>query len=391
MRAWLNRNVIAMTVTSFLSDCAYEMVTAVLPSFLSAIGVAAAALGWIEGVADAISSSVKLGAGWWSDRVGNRKAIVVFGYALTAAPLGLFALATGWPLVLLGRSLSWLGRGIRGPLRDAMLSESVAPHWRGRAFGFHRSGDTLGAILGPLAGVALLSVLPAPDKAAPFRALFLLSLIPGFASAAVFAFVREPRRAAIRGLHLWKALRTLPPRYLRFLTGAGLFGLGDFSPALLILAAGAVTGARTAALLYAFRNVFYAASAFPVGWLSDRMDRQKLLAVGCALGALTAFATAALFRPHAPVVALAGVFAVAGIYMGMQDALEGAIPADLVAAESRGTAYGLMGAVNGVGDLVSSALVGTLWSLLSPIAGFTAAGALMLSGAFLMWWNARHA
>jgi len=192
---WLNRNVVGMTVTSFLGDAAHEMVTAVLPGFLGTIGVAASALGWIEGVSDASASFVKLGAGWYSDRLGHRKGIVALGYFLTGTALAILAVAVSWPLVLLGRVVSWFGRGIRGPLRDAMLSESVSPEARGKAFGLHRAGDTLGAVVGPLIGVGLLAFLPAPNAAAPFRVIFLLSLIPGVASVLSFVLlVRERRR-----------------------------------------------------------------------------------------------------------------------------------------------------------------------------------------------------
>ena len=126
--SWLNRNVVGMGLTSLLSDAGHEMATAILPGFLTVLGVSAAALGIIEGVADATSSFVKLGAGWLSDRLGHRKPITVGGYLLTGLSKGLFAFAYGWPLILVGRVLGWFGRGIRGPLRDAMLAiEDVYP------------------------------------------------------------------------------------------------------------------------------------------------------------------------------------------------------------------------------------------------------------------------
>ena len=156
---WLNRNVAGLTLTSFLADVGYEMVTAVMPGFLHTIGAAAAALGWIEGAADGLASFVKLGAGWYSDRIGHRKGIVALGYFLSGTALALFALAVSWPAVLVGRLIAWFGKGIRGPLRDAMLAESAAPEVRGTAFGFHRAGDTMGAVLGPLIAVDRKSVV----------------------------------------------------------------------------------------------------------------------------------------------------------------------------------------------------------------------------------------
>ncbi|MBM3774307.1 MAG: MFS transporter [Acidobacteria bacterium] len=391
--AWLNRNVAGMTLTSFLADVGYEMVTAVLPGFLNTIGVRALALGWIEGLADGAASVIKLAAGWWSDRIGHRKAMVAFGYFLTGTALAVFALAASWPLILLGRLVAWFGKGIRGPLRDAMLAESVPEHARGRAFGLHRAGDTAGAVLGPLIGVALLAFLPAPSAAAPFRAVFVLSLIPGLASvASLVALVRETRRSPQPHLRLWGATRDLPRPYLRFLAGVGVFGLGDFSHTLLVLAAaqllagplGAVRAGQLAALLYALRNLSYAGISFPVGALADRISKPGLLASGYVLGSLTALLTAVLFtfRITAP-GALAAVFALAGIYIGIQDALEGAIPAEMTPPAARGTAYGLMGAVNGFGDFAASVLLGALWTAVSPQAGFAAAGLVMLAGALL--------
>ena len=206
-----------MAITSLLADAGYEMVTAVLPSFLASLGVAAAALGWIEGISDAVSSFVKLGAGWYSDRIGHRKGIVSLGYFLTGTAFALFAAAVSWPLVLLGRVIGWFGRGIRGPLRDAILAESVTADARGKAFGLHRAGDTTGAIIGPLIGVALLAVLPHPNPSAPFRTIFLLSLIPGLASfASIVLLVRETRKPVNRELRFWSALRDLPKPYTVF-------------------------------------------------------------------------------------------------------------------------------------------------------------------------------
>jgi MFS family permease len=399
-RRWLNRNVIGMAITSFLSDTGHEMVTAVLPGFLLTLGIAAAALGWIEGVSDASSSFVKLGAGWSSDRVGHRKGIVALGYFLTGTGLALFAAAISWPLILLGRIISWFGRGVRSPLRDAMLAESVTPDVRGKAFGLHRAGDTLGAIVGPLLGVWLLSVLPHPNPSAPFRTIFLLSLIPGLASVFSFVFlVQENRRPANRLLRFWGAVRDLPKPYMRFLQGVGVFGLGDFSHALLILAAiqlltplyGAARAAEIAALLYVLRNAVYAATSFPIGVLADRMDKTKLLATGYLLGVLTAALIAASLAADDPsLVRLAAAFVFAGIYIATQDALEGAIPADLVPTESRGTAYGLMGTVNGVGDLTASVLVGSLWTAVSPAVAFDCAGGVMLAGTLLLISNRRR-
>lgn len=393
--SWLNRNVIGMAITSFCADVGYEMVSAVLPGFLASLGIAAAALGWIEGAADALSSFMKLAAGWFSDRIGHRKPIVVAGYFLSGTALSVLAAAVSWPLVLAGRMVAWFGRGIRGPLRDALLSDSTAPEARGRVFGAHRAADTTGAVAGPLLGVWLLSRLPHHhDPSAPFRTVFRISLIPGLLSCAAMLFlVQEKRVTGNRSRKLWRSLRELPRPYLRFLAAVGLFGAGDFAPTLLVMAAiqlltpqrGVVHAGQIAALFYVLRNLAQALTSLPAGFLADRMSKRLLLAGGYTLGGVTAFATAALFAGHTTALAPIGaVFLACGIYTGIYDALEGAIPADMIRSEDRATAYGLMGAVNGVGDLVASAMVGTLWTALSPAPAFCSAGVLMLAGGAAM-------
>lgn len=394
---WLNRAVLGMGLTSFLADAGYETVSAVLPGFLTALGAPAAALGAIEGVADAVSSFVKLGAGWWTDRLGRRKPLVAAGYALSGAAGAVFAAATLWPVVLLGRTAAWFGRGIRGPGRDALLAESVPAADRGKAFGFHRAGDTLGAIAGPLLGAALLAVLrphAGTDPAGPFRTLFLLTLIPGLGSALAFAvLVRERHRAPQPGRKLWASVAALPAPFRRYLLGIGVFGMGDFAPTLLVLAAttlltptyGVHGAAEVGALLYALRNGLYALASYPAGALSDRFGRRGLLAGGIALGGLVTLGFAALFAGgSASLPLLLLLFALAGVFVGIQDALEGAEAADLVPDPGlRGTAFGVLGMVNGIGDLFSSVQLGLLWQV-SPALGFAYAAVLMLAGAALL-------
>jgi MFS family permease len=396
MPKWLNRNVWGMTITSMLSDACYEMVLAVLPGFLPIIHVAAAALGWIEGASDAFSSFLKLFSGWYSDKLGRRTRMIVLGYLFTGTGLSIFAAAVTWIPILVGRIVSWFGKGIRGSLRDAMLSESVDPEFRGRAFGFHRAGDTVGAIIGPLAGVALLSLMPRafPDSTPdfPFRTIFLLSLIPGLSAPLVFAFlVKETARRPRPGMNLVASIRQLPRAFRRFLVGVGLFGAGDFSPTLLTLAAatllrsahGPVRAAQLAALLYVIRNIVYAGASYPIGALADRMAKLPLLSGGYFCEAMVSGAMGILFfrGNSATFPILAAVFVVSGIFAAAKDTLEGAIPPELTDPETRGTVYGTLGAVNGVGDLVASGLTGTLWTALSPVFAFWVAGSLMAVGA----------
>jgi MFS family permease len=394
--AWLNRNVVGMGLTSLLADAGYEMANAVLPSFLAVIGVSAAALGAIEGVADALSASVKLGMGWYSDRIGHRKPITVVGYFLTGVAKSIFAFAYGWPLILVGRLVGWFGKGLRKPLRDALLTESVPADARGKAFGFHRAGDTIGAIIGPLAGVLLLAWMQphATDMSRPFRTIFLLTLIPGLGSGLAMLFMVQETRRRPSPAKFWTAIRSLPKPYIRFLTGVGLFGMGDFAHTLMILAAtqllapkhSLTRAAEIAALLYVVHNVVYAGASYPIGALSDKIGRRGLLALGYVAGALTAAGIAIAFLKNWDSWEfLALLFALGGVYVAAEDALEGAMTADLITAETRGTAFGVTAAVNGLGDFVASTLTGFLWTAISPVVAFACAGVLMLSGAVVIY------
>jgi MFS family permease len=403
---WLNRNVFAMGLTSFLGDFSHEMATAVLPQFMQVIGASASVLGFIEGVADALSSFVKLGAGYHSDKIGRRKPWTVAAYFLTGVSQALFAFAFAWPLILVGRVIGWLGRGIRGPLRDAMLADSVDARDRGKAFGFHRAGDTAGAVAGPLGAYFLLTYLGAhvgvmdtfhrwlPSLAGasggPFRIIFLLTLIPGLLSVASMAFlVKEKRRAKNQELRLWGVLSSLPKDFRVFLLAVGLFGMADFAPTLMILRAttllepemGLTAAARLGALLYLVRNVVYAGASYPIGAFSDRFSRTGYLAVGYGIATITflgfMFATLSVWW-------LPTCFILAGVFIAWEDTIEGVAVRDYVKTEVAGTAYGVLGVVNGIGDFVSSFVVGLLWTSFGPKWAFSYAVVVAAAGTLLM-------
>jgi len=403
---WLNRNVFAMGLTSLLGDFSHEMATAVLPQFMQAIGASATVLGFIEGVADALSSFVKLGAGYRSDKIGHRKPWTVAAYFLTGVSQALFAFAFAWPLILVGRVIGWLGRGIRGPLRDAMLADSVDARNRGKAFGFHRAGDTAGAVAGPLGAYFLLTYLGAhagvmdtfhrwlPSLAGasggPFRIIFLLTLIPGLLSVASMAFlVKEKRRAKNQELRFLGVLSSLPKDFRVFLLAVGLFGMADFAPTLMILRAttllepdmGLTAAARLGALLYLVRNVVYAAASYPIGAFSDRFSRTGYLAVGYGIATITFLGF--MFATLSPWW-LPSCFILAGVFIAWEDTIEGVAVRDYVKTEVAGTAYGVLGVVNGIGDFVSSFVVGLLWTSFGPKWAFSYAVVVAAAGTLLM-------
>ncbi|EOV9085433.1 MULTISPECIES: MFS transporter [Pseudomonadota] len=397
-KGWFNRTVAGAGLTSALGDFCYETTTVILPGFLAVLGIPAAALGIIEGIADAVASFTKMVSGYIADKLGHRKSLVLVGYTLTPVGQIFIALAAGWPLLLLGRLVSWFGKGLRGPLRDAIVIQAVSPQTRGRAFGFHRAVDTIGAVIGPLLGVAVLGwaqSLHWDDAAGPFRFVLWLSVIPGVLAVLAFlALVKDPEHSPNPGLRLWSTLRGLPGRFKRYLGAVGIFGLGDFSHSLLILGAtqlltsslGVVQAAQVAGLLYVGRNVVQVLASYPIGAWADRIGSLPLLVVGYALGALTAVLMVLAFWFHtASVPLLAGVFVAAGLYVAVQEALESTVTADMVGPETLATSYGALGTVNGGAKFLSSATVGLLWTAVSPVFGFGLAAALMGAGTLALW------
>lgn len=390
---WLNRTVAGAGITSALGDFCYETTTVILPGFLAVLGLPAAALGIIEGMADAVASFTKMVSGFIADKLGHRKLLVLAGYGLTPVGQALIALAGGWPLILLGRLVSWFGKGLRGPLRDAILTQSVTKETRGRAFGFHRATDTIGAVAGPLLGVALLGLARTwhwNGDAGPFRLVLWISVIPGLLAVLTFlALVEDPQHSPNPALKFFSSLEGLPGRFKRYLGSVGLFGIGDFSHSLLILAAttlltpslGVVKAAQVSGLLYVWRNVVQVAISYPVGLAADRMGHLAVLIAGYVLGTLTAILTAMAFWLAIDAIPfLAGLFSVAGLYMAVQETLESTVTAEMVHPDTLTISYGALGTVNGTAKLISSSLVGVLWTAFSPMTGFSVAALLMAAG-----------
>jgi len=385
-KSWLNRTVFGVGLTSLFSDWSHETATAVLPAFLAAIGAGPAWLGAIEGIADGLSSFSKLAGGYYTDTLKRRKPLAVLGYLVTTLSTTSFAFATHAYHVMFGRALAWLGRGVRSPARKALLAADVSPAAYGRAFGLERLMDTVGAIAGPLTALWLLKVTNRD-----YRAVFLWTLAPGLIAVASFwLLVRERTADKKKKQTFWKGLQALPGKFRRFLLGVGIFGCGDFSHTLLILYAtrmlspsqGVARAASLAVGLYTLHNVFCAGSAYIGGWISDHVrHREAILSGGYALAGITAmFLTAA---PHR-LALLAPIFALAGVYVGTEEALEDSLAAELIPKEQHGMAFGTLAALNAVGDFLSSLVVGFLWSAMSVQAAFSFSATLFLVGAFII-------
>jgi len=351
---------------SMLMDISSEMIHSLLPMFMvTTLGASAFAVGLIEGVAESTALIVKIFSGAFSDYLGKRKGLALFGYTLGALTKPMFALAPTVGIVLTARLLDRVGKGVRGAPRDALVADIVPRNLRGAAFGLRQSLDTMGAFIGPLLAVGLM-LLWAND----FRSVFWVSVIPGLmASALLFFGLREPE-------HHQGEKRTNPIRRenLKRLGGAywwvvgvgAVFTLARFSEAFLVLRAqqGGIPIALVPLVMVAM-NLVYSLSAYPFGKLSDRMSHKTLLALGLIILIAADLVLAA--NDHWNFV-LAGV-ALWGIHMGITQGLLATMVADAAPADLRGTAFGFFNLVSGLAMLLASVLAGLLWDRLG--ASFT--------------------
>ncbi len=383
--SWLNSNILALGFVSLFSDFGSEMATAVLPAFLISIGGSAAILGIIEGFANASNSFMSIAAGWASDYTAQRKPFAAFGYFLAALGIGSLYGAHRWIVLLAGRVLLRIGKGVREPARDALLASSAAAATYGRVFGFQRMMDTLGAIFGPLVALVLIRVMP-------IRMIFLIAAVPVLFSCIIIAwFVKEvtvvkPSKITLHMHHFSK----MPREFLYYCIAAGIFGLGNCAASLLVLRAikiltpiiGITFADWYSIALYTLFNIFYAAFSYPVGILADRIGKRRMLVCGYLL---TGIGLLGFAYSIAQLWYVSLLFLVMGIAYAIVDGVQRAYAADLLPHEIRGTGYGILAGVAGIGNLFSSIMVGFLWTTISPVVGFGFAAVMCLLGAMLLF------
>lgn len=384
-RQRLHKNVLVLGVVSALNDMASEVAIRTIPLYLAnVLGVKTAMIGLIEGVAESTSTLLKLVAGIVSDRMGRRKPLTLLGFGLSNLMKPLLFFAQSWPTVLALRFLDRVGKGIRTAPRDALLADSVSAEDRGRAFGFNRSMDPIGAIAG-LAVAAVLVYFGEGEGTllteGTYRTLVLLATVPAFLCILVLALaVAEP--SVRRPLQKKFTLRgTLPPGFLRFLAAVFVFNLSATSDAFLVLRAQEIgLPLWVTFALVGLMNVTLAFVSFPSGVLSDRLGRRRFLAAGWVIFGLMllgfAYATTA--------VHLAGLFVLYGLYLGLTEGVEKALLTDLAPEESRGTAFGYFQVVVGVAALPASLITGILWQWFGSHTAFVAGAVLAVLGAVLL-------
>lgn len=341
------------------------------------MGASAGAIGIIEGLAESISSLLKLFAGHLSDRLGKRKFLVVGGYALAGLTRPLLAFAGSWQQVLAIRAADRVGKGIRSAPRDAMIADSVGLEQRGIAFGFHRAMDHLGAVIGPLIGYVLVILF-----AGNFTRIFLIAAIPALLAVLVSVFVM--RESPIKHHETARpklSLRGFDSNFKRFLLILALFTLSNSSDAFLILrAVDSGVSLFIVPLLWSAHHGSKVLSSLYGGDLSDRIGRKRLIVSGWALYA----AVYAGFAFVTNAYSVWALFLIYGLYFGLVEGAEKALVADLVRPEQRGTAYGLYNLAFGITVLPASLLMGMIWDWKGPATAFLVNAVIGATAAVLL-------
>ena len=379
--ATLPASVKALGLVSLLTDCSSEMVYPVNARMLRMLGAPASVLGLIEGVSEATASLLKLYSGSLSDRWGKRKPLTLVGYGLAALTKPLIGLAGGWPQVFLGRVLDRTGKGLRSAPRDALIADVCPPSMRGRAFGLHRSMDTAGAVLGPLAGYAFLRTHPEA-----IRSLYWIAFLPALLGVLVLWLVvkESPKAISVSRGPFRFSLSGLSSPYRRFLLASAVFGLGNSSDQFLLLRSqeSAHLSTEKMLLLYALFNVVEAALGYGAGKFSDRMGRRALIAVGWLVFAAV-YAGFALLPQRFGLPAIVGLFLFYGLYYTLTQGAQKALAADLSDPERRGEQMGAFHFLVGLAAFPASVLAGSLYDL-SPQAPFWIGAGCALVAALIL-------
>lgn len=372
----LNKNVVAMGLTSLFTDISSEMIYPLLPLFLSqVIGAGATALGTIEGIAEATASLLKTVSGYISDKIKKRKPLVIIGYGLSAIAKPTIGFATRWFHVLFARFADRVGKGIRTSPRDALIADSSDPEDRGRSFGFHRSMDTLGAVIGPLLASGLLFLFTKHltwDNAKSLRMIFLLSLIPAAIAVIILIAMVQEVKSSSQGekkTSFSLNIKGLSKEFKILLLIMAVFSLGNSSDTFLILRSANIGFPQERIpLLYTLFNILYAGLSTPMGALSDKIGRVKTIMAGFLLYALVYLGFARISSPQMNLLWI--LFALYGVYYSLTEGVLRAFVADLSKREARGFAYGVYHTLIGLSLFPASLIAGLLWDKISPSTPF---------------------
>jgi MFS family permease len=365
-------NIILLGITSLLTDASTEMVYPLIPLYLSVkLDAGPAIIGLIEGVAESLASLLKVFSGSFSDRIRKRKPLTIFGYSFSSIGKIILYIANAWGLVFLARVVDRIGKGIRTAPRDALIADSTPTKRLGMAYGLHRAMDTIGAAIGVSLAIILMKL-----SHSNYPEIFLIAVIPAalgifflFLTREKLALTRPEKKISLKGLN-W---RGLPRRLKLFLIIVFLFALGNSSNQFLLLRAKNLGLSVIAVLsVYLFYNLVFGIFAFPIGRISDRIGKKRVLIIGYLVYGLVYFGFAIILKPGL-VWLLFGIY---GLYSAFTEGIEKALVAEITPEATRGTLIGLHATLVGVGLFPASIFAGLLWKIFGASAPFYFGGAL---------------
>ena len=359
------KNVFIAGLVSFFMDVSSEMIYPLVPLFLTnVLGVNKSVIGLIEGIAESTASLLKVFSGWFSDRIGNRKWLMAAGYSISTLSRPIVSLATGWQHILGSRFMDRFGKGIRTAPRDAIIAESSEKTHLGRAFGFHRSMDTMGAVVGPALAFLLLGLF-----SNNYRMVFWLSMIPGtIAVLLIIFFITEKKKVSLPHSDRPKlTLKHFDWRFKFFVVIAAVFAIGNSSDVFLILRAQQVgVPIVMIPVVYLLFNLVYSLSSIPAGIAADRFGKKRVILLGFILFAILYYG----FAIAKDTTAIWVLFGFYGLFMGLTEGIQKAFLATIIPPDFKATAFGVYNSAVGIAMFPASLIGGWLWDHVSPSATF---------------------
>ncbi len=376
-----NRNILFTGLTSFLTDTSVKMVYSVMPMFLLSIGASKTSLSLIEGIAESTAALVKTLSGFWSDRIGKNKPFMLIGYGISALIIPLYSFVVLPVQVLYLRFIERFGKGIRTAPRDSLIAGSVTNGETGKSFGLQKAMDNSGAIVGPLAAFVLLIFFHNS-----YRLIFLLAGIPGILGIFVIIFGIKEAKKSKESLFKKFHFKDFPRKYYLFLVIIFIFTLGNSTDALLMVKANEV-GVKVAfiPLVYLVTSIVSVLLAIPLGSLSDRVGKEKLLIVGFLVYAIVYFG----FGATTSIGTIVGLFALYGLYSAATDGIQKAFVSDIIDKNKQGTGLGIYNALLGVTLLPASLIAGLLYDKVNSSIPFYFGAATAVISAIMMFYFAR--
>ncbi|MDP2696326.1 MAG: MFS transporter [bacterium] len=371
-------NVFFLGLVSLLNDFSSEMIYAVMPAFLTVVlGAPPVFVGFMEGLADAMASFLKIFAGWFSDRIGKRKIIAISGYSLSVATRLFLALVANFWQVFVLRVIDRVGKGFRDSPRDALIAESVERKELGKSFGYHRAMDSIGAVLGPLAGIVLLATFLDDN----YRSLFLVGFVAGLLAVATFVFVKDTPQKIIRtdkaNIKDIFSLGQFSGAFKKYILAIFIFGLGVMPTSLMTLKSqGTDFGNLGIPALYLLSSISFILFAIPLGRLSDKIGEKKVLIFGFVI-AIVSYIILAIFNS---IFSLVAGFIIFGLYLAMTDGISRALASKLVRSDQLATGQGFLNAAIGISSLLAGVIGGGIWTIFNSTAAFVYGLVLMIIG-----------